>query len=104
LAVHVISALRRLWRGELPLTQAFWSWTVIGALLVNATTTLAFLLLIMADWPIAALIANFTISVPYNIVAGVGVWRAAARYTGDPQWAMLARIVSIAGLVVLSVA
>jgi hypothetical protein len=99
-----MTALRRLWRGEIPLAQAFWTWTAIGALLLNASTTLAFLLLIMAEWPLTALVANYAISVPYNIVAGVGVWRAAGRYAGNPQWATLARIASTAGLVVLSLA
>jgi hypothetical protein len=36
-------------------------------------------------------------------MVGVGVWRAAAGYTGDPQWATLARIVSVAALLVLSI-
>jgi hypothetical protein len=97
-----MTALRRLWYGEVPLAQAFWSWAVIGALIVNGATTLAFLLLIMAERPFAALIAGYAISVPYNIVVAVGVWRAAARYTGDPQWATLARIASLAGFVLLS--
>jgi hypothetical protein len=100
----MMTVLRRLWRGEIPLKQAFWTWTVVGALIVNGTATLGFLLLIMAEQPLAALIVNYAVSVPYNIIAGVGVWRAAARYTGDPQWAGLARIVSIAALVVLSLA
>lgn len=86
----------------MPLAQAFWNWAVIGALVVNGATTLAFLTLIMAQRPIMALIAGYAISVPYNIVAAVGVWRAAARYPGDAQWATLARIASLAILFVLS--
>ena len=100
---RAMSSLRRLWRGEVPLATAFWDWAVIGALIVNGATTLAFLLLIMMDRPIFAVLAGYAISVPYNFVVGVGVWRAAARYTGDPQVATLARIASIAGLVVLSI-
>jgi hypothetical protein len=51
---------------------------------------------------VSALIAGYAVSVPYNFVAGVGVWRAAACYNGDPKWAALARVVSVAGLTVLS--
>lgn len=101
--LRAMRTLRLLWRGELPLQQAFWTWAVVVALIVNAVTSLAFLLLILADQPVAALLAGYPISVAYNIVAGVGVWRAAARYTGDPQWAMLARIASLVGLLGLSV-
>ena len=99
-----MTALRRLWHGELPLVKAFWTWGVTGALIVNGSTTLAFLLLIMAERPFAAFIAGYAVSVPYNVVVGIGIWRAAARYTGNPQWATLARIASLAGLIVLSVA
>lgn len=100
--VRAMRTLRLLWRGELPLAQAFWTWAVVVALIVNGVTTLAFLLLILAGQPVAALLVGYPIPVAYNIVAGVGVWRAAARYSGDPQWAMLARIASFAGLLVLS--
>src|SRR5688572_2762608 len=79
--VCAMTALRCLWRGEVPLAQAFWNWAVIGALIVNGATTLAFLILIMVERPFAALIAGYAISVPYNILVAVGVWRAAGRYS-----------------------
>jgi hypothetical protein len=40
--------------------------------------------------------------VPYNLVALVGVWRSAARYPGGRIHADLARIVSLVGMVLLS--
>lgn len=93
----------RLWRGELPLPVAFWSWAVAGGLAVNVTTSLAFLILIARDQPIAALIAGYVLSVPYNIVAAVGVWRAAGHYAGPQHWAQAARMVTLVGMGVLSV-
>ena len=95
--------LVRLWRGELTLDSAFWNWAVIGGLIVNVTSSAAFLALVMAEQPIAAVIVGYVLSVPYNVAAVVGVWRSAARYDGDPRWAEVARIVTAVGAIVLSV-
>ena len=42
-----MTTLQRLWRGELPLPQAFWVWAVIGGLLVNGATSALFLTLLV---------------------------------------------------------
>ena len=98
-----MSALRRLWQGDLPLPQAFWNWAVAGGIAVNGLTSILFLGLIMADRIVAAFVAGYALSVPYNIVVTVGVWRSAERYEGERRWANLARIVTVAGMVLLSV-
>ena len=92
-----------MWRGDVPLSQAFWNWAVIGGLAINLLTSALFLVLIMNDRVVAALIVGYGFSVPYNIFVTVGVWRSAARYQGDRRWADLARIVTIAGMALLSV-
>ncbi|HYF08867.1 MAG TPA: hypothetical protein VD970_14685 [Acetobacteraceae bacterium] len=92
----------RLWRGDCPLDWAFWNWAVIGGLAVNLTTSALFLVLIMHEHPIAALFVGYVLSVPYNVVVAVGVWRAAGRYHGPRHWAELARLVTVIGMVVLS--
>lgn len=98
-----MTAIRRLWLGELPLPEAFWTWAVAGGLAINAITSGLFLALMMHDHIVAAFIAGYAVSVPYNEVVAVGVWRSAARYQGDRHWADLARIVTVAGMVLLSV-
>jgi len=95
--------LSRLWRGELALDNAFWNWAVLGGLFINGASSALFLILIMADREISALIVGYSFSVPYNIVVLVGVWRSAERYPGDRRWADLARIVTAVGAVLLSV-
>ena len=75
---------------------------MIGGLAVNLTTSLLFLVLVAADRPIAALIVGYAPSVPYNLLALVGVWRSAARYEGERIWADLARIASLVWLGALS--
>ena len=53
--------------------------------------------------PISAFIAGYALSVPYNVIVSVGVWRSAERYAGELRWADLARIVTIIGMVLLSI-
>ena len=98
-----MGVIRRLWMGEVPLEAAFWSYAVIGGLAVNGLTSLAFLILMTMDLPVAALIAGYALSLPYNLVAAVGVWRAAAQDDADPQRAKLYPLITLAGMVLLSV-
>ena len=97
-----MTRLRALWSGDLPLGDAFWTYAVIIGLAVNLTTSLLFLVLISWDRPLAALFVGYALSVPYNVVALVGVWRSAARYEGPRTHADLARIVTLVGMVLLS--
>ena len=99
-----MTKLRALWSGELPLGEAFWTFAIGIGLLVNLTTTALFLALITVDRPWAALIVGHVLSVPYNVVAAVGVWRSASRYQGAAVLAALARIVTVVTMLVLSVA
>jgi hypothetical protein len=98
-----VGSLRQLWRGELPLSEAFWTWAVVGGIAVNLTTTVLFVILLSADQPLAALLAGHAISIPYNIVAVVGVWQSAARYKGNQGLASLARMVAVVGMTLLSI-
>jgi hypothetical protein len=97
-----MTTLRRLWQGYLPLDQAFWNWAVIGGIVVNALTSIAFFALVMNGYTAAAFVAGYALSIPYNVLVTVGVWRSAARYEGDRRWADLARIVTVAAMLVLS--
>ena len=97
-----MAKLLALWSGDLALEEAFWTWTVMVGLLVNLATSVLFLVLILQDQPLAAVVAGYAISVPYNIVATVGVWRSAARYTGPSLHADLARTMSVILMAVLT--
>lgn len=87
----------------MPLADAFWNWAVLGGVAINALSSLVFFALLANDEAIAALLVGHFLSVPYNIVAAVGVWRSAARYQGDRRWASAARIVTAIGMTILSV-
>jgi hypothetical protein len=97
-----MTRLRALWLGELPLREAFWTYAVAIALVVNLTTTLLLLALLLWEQPWAALFVGYALAVPYNVLALVGVWRSAARYQGPRVHADLARIVTVIGLTILS--
>jgi hypothetical protein len=97
-----MTRLRALWHGDLPLGEAFWAYAVGIGLALNLITTLLFLVLLSWDRPLAALFVGHALAVPYNLVALVGVWRSAARYGGWRVCADLARIVSLVGMVLLS--
>jgi hypothetical protein len=98
-----MNTLTALWQGNLRLSDAFWTWAVLGALAINVTTSVLFLALIARDLPWIALLVGYGVSVPYNVMALVGVWRAAARHDGPPPQAELARWASLILLGVLSV-
>jgi len=90
-----MTKLLALWSGDLALNEAFWTWTVTVGLLVNIATSTLFLVLILQDQPLAAVLVGYGLSVPYNILAIVGVWLSAARYGGPSLHADLARLASV---------
>lgn len=95
--------LRTFWRGETDLRTAFWSWVIVGGLIVNISSSLLFLTFIALDLPWIALVMGYAYSLPYNVVALVGLWRSAARYDGPDYHADLARSVTVLLMVGLSV-
>ncbi len=98
-----MSRILRLWRGELPLASAFWDWAVLGGIVVNGGTSILFYVLLMNDVPAFWLVLAYLAPLPYNALVVVGVWRAAERHPGDPRHATLAKAVTAAGMLLLSV-
>lgn len=72
-------------------------------LLINIATSILFLMLILQDRPLVALVASYAISALYNVVATVEVWRSAARYSGSSLHAALARVASVILMTALTV-
>lgn len=100
--VLLMRKLLSLWRGELPLGEAFWTWSVTVGLAVNMSSVMLLLTLIILDAPEMFFLACTALSLPYNILAIVGVWRAANHYPGPDLHADLARAVSFTLLALLS--
>jgi hypothetical protein len=75
---------------------------VAGAIVVNVATAIGFLVLLSQGRTVAAMLVGYLISVPYNLVAAVGVWRSAGRYAGPPALAAAARAITVVVLGILS--
>ncbi|MFN6953930.1 MAG: hypothetical protein ACK4PG_03940 [Acetobacteraceae bacterium] len=73
-----MSTLGRVWRGELPLPDLIWTWLLLGGLAVNLATSIGFLALVSMGEVWWALLVGYGLSLPYNLLVGVGCWRAAA--------------------------
>lgn len=97
--------LERLWRGEYPLTVAFWLFGVIGfpsGLLLSALlligvyyyATASFLLFLA---PVLSLANSI-----YVVVVGTGIWRSATHHQNESPWASLAQGAVVVGAVVLA--
>ena len=96
-------SLRRLWRGDVPLEDAFWTYAVIGGIAVNILTSFAFLVLMSMDMPLAGFLIGYGLSLPYNLIAIIGVSRAATRDDADPTRAKIYPLITIAGMLLLSI-
>jgi hypothetical protein len=93
--LSVVAQLVALWRGELPLSQAFWEYAIVYGTIANIVATAAAIAAVAAGLPDAVGIGLFLSPVPYILTAVVGVMRSASRYQGTPVWAGLAKIAVI---------
>lgn len=82
-----------LWTGRMPLPEAFWHFGIVYGFIVNLLASLAALVLFTTDAPNWLAATVYFTPVPYNLLVLVGVWRGAARWTGEGRWADLARLV-----------
>ncbi|MCG8508790.1 MAG: hypothetical protein MI741_06135 [Rhodospirillales bacterium] len=83
--------VRALWRGERPLWEVFWWYTMVFGTLLNLLTTIGFFFLVYLGAPYLVAIAEFALPIPYNIFMVVAVWRSAGNYSGPPIRAQLAQ-------------
>ena len=86
----------------MPLPVAFWRWAVAGGLVVNLSTAVLLLVLVMQGQALVGFLVSHALALPYNILAGVGVWRSAARHAGSRGWADAAKAGAVIWLAALS--
>ena len=89
---QMTSAIGDLWRGEMPLGQVFWSFTIVFGTLFNLLATGVALVAMAGGMPAPAAVAMHLLPLPYNFVVLVGVWRSADAFAGHPFIATSARI------------
>lgn len=96
--------IKQLWAGQIPLGQAFWRYTVVYGLLLNLVTHALFFALLVRDANIILVVLAFALSIPYNLLMIVAVWRSADRYQGPKSSAELARIAAVVWMIALTAA
>jgi hypothetical protein len=97
----MIGALSRLWRGDLPISDAVWIWGLMVAVPLNLVGSIAMLLLVSIDRPWAGLLVGSIPAVPYTFVCAVGIWRSLARVNNETVRA-LARAATVLAALLLS--
>ena len=91
----LVTALSALWKGELPLGQAFWEYAIAYGTVANIVATIAAIAAAAAGLPDAVAIALFLLPLPYILTAVIGVVRSANRYQGPRNRADMAKIAVI---------
>jgi len=99
----MIDKVKSLWAGDVPLAETFWQYAVVYGLLINFVATALSLVLAVAEASPWVYVAAFFLPTPYNVLAIVAVWRSAERYEGPRKWADLARLVTLVGMLLLTV-
>ena len=97
-----MQTFRRLWRGELPLSRAFWEFAVLYGLLANLASTGFVLTAIALDAPTALVLVLHFLPTPYWVASCIGAWRSAARK--NSRFAAAARYVLPVWLLLMLVA
>ena len=93
--MKAFTSFKQLWRGQLPLPEAFWRYLITYDLILNLGATTASLTTILAEEPIALAVIIHLLPLPYSLFAAIGTWRSADRYEGNPSLANAAKIAII---------
>jgi hypothetical protein len=91
LKAHLVA----LWRGDVPLGQAFWEYAIAYGTIANIVATAAAIVTVAAGLPETLAICLFLMPLPYILIAVVGVVRSADKYRGAPARAIMAKIAVI---------
>lgn len=91
----LVAALSALWKGELPLSQAFWEYAIAYGTIANIAATVAAIAAATAGLPDVVAIAIFLLPLPYILVAVIGIVRSANRYQWPRHWAGMAKVAVI---------
>ena len=91
----MVAVLSALWKGELPLGQAFWEYAIAYGTIANIVATIVAIAAATTGLPDVITIAIFLLPLPYILTAVIGVVRSANRYQGPRNWAGMAKVAVI---------
>jgi hypothetical protein len=96
-----IADWKRFWAGNLPLSTAFWTYTVFYGIVLNVICTVLGLVAYLAtDNAIFAFLLHL-LPMPYMAFATIGVWRSADRSPDGGLMPLLAKVGAV-GLIFAS--
>jgi hypothetical protein len=81
---------KALWLGKLPLYIAFWWFGILGTIALGFLFTLIFSA--EDDPSIIEIFLVAIVSIGYQILISIGIWRSADAYQGDKGYAVAARL------------
>jgi hypothetical protein len=90
-----VAHLVALWKGNIPLSEAFWGYAIVYGTVANIAATAAAIAAVAIGLPDVVAIGLFLVPVPYILTAVVGVVRSADRYRESPKWAGMAKVAVI---------
>jgi hypothetical protein len=85
----------RLKDGDFGLAKTYWLYGVVVNLILSIPTYLVSNLSLLILFTIIGLI--------YGVLVLIGIWNSASRYEGLKLWAILARLATILGFIIISV-
>jgi hypothetical protein len=87
--------LRKLWRGDLPLGQAFWEYAIAYGTIANIVATGLAVAAVTTGLPEIVALGIFFSPLPYIFTAVLGTLRSANKYQGPAERATMAKIAVI---------
>ena len=85
-----VAHLVALWKGNIPLSEAFWGYAIVYGTVGNIVATAAAIAAVAIGLPDIVAIGLFLAPIPYILIAVVGVARSANRYqevvNRGPAW------------------
>jgi hypothetical protein len=89
----LVNYLRSLWRGQFPLSRAFWTEMLVVGTIVNLVAMIASVIIFVTGAPVAVGVAVHLIPLPFNLLLFFAVWQAASRESSS--WSFPAQALAL---------
>ena len=93
----------KLVRGDYGLAKTYWLYGVLVNIIASIVSKIVFSMITSPPVALLAALAGVVVSAAYYVVVMLGIWRAAATYTGPKIWGILAKFASAFGGLIIAV-
>lgn len=91
---RIVKLWADLWAGRIPLADAFWTYAVFWGFLINVSTSLGTLALVVAEVPGWLAVVAHLLPLPWNLLVLVAVWRSATDPAVPRPLALAVRVIT----------